>query len=68
MERAILLTEGPVITSDDLRLGELSTTNSHAEALPVVRIPPTALEGLLELTRRVRRDATCRPVDRASTI
>ena len=43
MERAILLTEGPIITSDDLRLGELSTTNSQAEAAPVVRIPPTGI-------------------------
>ena len=43
MERAILLTEGPLITSDDLRLGELSTTNSQAEAVPVVRIPPTGI-------------------------
>ena len=43
MERAILLTEGPIITSDDLRLGELSTTSSHAEAAPVVRIPPTGI-------------------------
>ena len=43
MERAILLTEGPIITSDDLRLGELSTTSSQAEAAPVVRIPPTGI-------------------------
>ena len=43
MERAILLTEGPIITSDDLRLGELSTTSNQAEAAPVVRIPPTGI-------------------------
>ena len=43
MERAILLTEGPFITADDLRLGELSTTSSQAEAVPVVRIPPTGI-------------------------
>ena len=43
MERAILLTEGPIITADDLRLGELSTTSSQAEAAPVVRIPPTGI-------------------------
>ena len=43
MERAILLTEGSIITSDDLRLGELSTTSNQAEAAPVVRIPPTGI-------------------------
>ena len=43
MERAILLTEGPIITADDLRLGELSTTSNQAEAAPVVRIPPTGI-------------------------
>ena len=51
MERAILLTEGPVITSDDLRLGELSTGTSPTEAAPVVRIPPTGI-ALEEIERQ----------------
>ena len=51
MERAILLTEGPVITSDDLRLGELSTGTSPTEAAPVVRIPPTGI-ALAEIERQ----------------
>ena len=51
MERAILLTEGPVITCDDLRLGELSTGTSPTEAAPVVRIPPTGV-ALEEIERQ----------------
>ena len=51
MERAILLTEGPIITCDDLRLGELSTGTSPTEAAPVVRIPPTGI-ALEEIERQ----------------
>ena len=51
MERAILLTEEPAITCDDLRLGELSTGTSPTEAAPVVRIPPTGL-ALEEIERQ----------------
>ena len=51
MERAILLTEGPVITCDDLRLGELSTGTSPTEAASVVRIPPTGI-ALEEIERQ----------------
>src|SRR3954454_9775457 len=38
IERAVLLTEGPHVTSADLRLGELSTTTANGDASPVVKI------------------------------
>ena len=42
IERAVLLAEGPTIATDDLRIGELSTTTTAArEAVSTVRIPPT---------------------------
>ncbi|MEO5896453.1 MAG: sigma-54 dependent transcriptional regulator, partial [Vicinamibacterales bacterium] len=43
LERGVLLTEGPHLTSVDLRLGELSTTQPSGEATPVVKIPPTGI-------------------------
>src|SRR5215203_485455 len=43
IERGVLLTEGPQLTSTDLRLGELSTTQPSGEATPVVKIPPTGI-------------------------
>src|SRR6201988_4895479 len=43
IERAVLLTEGPLLTSTDLRLGELSTTQPSGDASPVVKIPPTGI-------------------------
>src|SRR5215203_327149 len=43
LERGVLLTEGPNLTSTDLRLGELSTTQPSGEATPVVKIPPTGI-------------------------
>jgi len=43
LERGVLLTEGPNLTSSDLRLGELSTTQPSGEATPVVKIPPTGI-------------------------
>jgi transcriptional regulator with GAF, ATPase, and Fis domain len=43
LERGVLLTEGPNLTSADLRLGELSTTQPSGEATPVVKIPPTGI-------------------------
>src|SRR6187401_3551704 len=39
IERAVLLTEGPQVTSTDLRLGELSTSTPNGESNPVVKIP-----------------------------
>ena len=49
IERAVLLTEGPVISVDDLRLGEpMSSHSGDPNAVPIVRIPPTgvALEAI----------------------
>ena len=44
IERAVLLTEGPTITTGDLRIGELSTAlTTSDEATPAVRIPPTGI-------------------------
>jgi DNA-binding NtrC family response regulator len=43
IERAVLLAEGPMITSADLRLGELSTANAPGDLAPVVRIPPAGI-------------------------
>jgi len=43
IERGVLLSEGPNLTSEDLRLGELSTTQSSGDASSVVKIPPTGI-------------------------
>jgi DNA-binding NtrC family response regulator len=43
IERAVLMTEGPQLTSLDLRLGELSTTQPTGDPSPVVKIPPTGI-------------------------
>ena len=50
IERAVLLTEGPQLTSVDLALGELSTQSS-GDANPVVKIPPTGI-ALEEIERQ----------------
>ncbi|MBI2834469.1 MAG: sigma-54-dependent Fis family transcriptional regulator [Acidobacteria bacterium] len=55
IERAILLAEGPYITMDDLRLGELST-GSSGEVAPVVKIPPTGIP-LEEIERQALIEA-----------
>jgi len=67
IERAVLLTEGPVITVEDLRLGETIAVGGDPGAIPVVRIPPTgvALEDIerqavteaLRMCNWVQRDA-----------
>jgi Nif-specific regulatory protein len=51
IERGVLLTEGPQLSSGDLRLGELSTTQSSGESSPVVKIPPTGI-ALEEIERQ----------------
>src|ERR671934_384612 len=51
IERAVLLTEGPLLTSNDLRLGELSTTQPTGDSNPVVKIPPTGI-ALEEIERQ----------------
>jgi Nif-specific regulatory protein len=56
IERAVLLTEGPLLSSADLRLGELSTTQSSGDASPVVKIPPTGI-ALEEIERQALVEA-----------
>ena len=56
IERAVLLTEGPLLTSIDLRLGELSTTQPSGDASPVVKIPPTGI-ALEEIERQALIEA-----------
>src|SRR5574339_982099 len=51
IERAVLLTEGPLLSSSDLRLGELSTSQPSGDASPVVKIPPTGI-ALEEIERQ----------------
>ena len=51
IERGVLLTEGPQLTSGDLRLGELSTSQASGDASPVVKIPPTGI-ALEEIERQ----------------
>jgi Nif-specific regulatory protein len=51
VERAVLLTEGPQVTSVDLRLGELSTSSPSGDPTPVVKIPPTGI-ALEEIERQ----------------
>src|SRR4026209_108703 len=41
IERAMLLTDGSLIAAEDLRLGEIATTQTAREAQAPVRIPPT---------------------------
>jgi transcriptional regulator with PAS, ATPase and Fis domain len=43
IERAMLLTEGDQITADDLRLGEVATTQAGSDAQTPVKIPPTGI-------------------------
>src|SRR5947208_5923527 len=69
IERAILMTEGSQISSDDLRLGEIATTSSSGarEASTLVKIPPSgvpleeiersALLEALKMSNWVQKDA-----------
>jgi DNA-binding NtrC family response regulator len=56
IERAVLLTEGPCLSSADLRLGELSTTQPSGDSSPVVKIPPTGIP-LEEIERQALVEA-----------
>src|SRR3954447_3398043 len=56
IERAVLMSEGPLVTSADLRLGELSTTQASGDAAPVVKIPPTGIP-LEEIERQALVEA-----------
>jgi two-component system response regulator HydG len=67
IERAMLLSEGHLISADDLRLGEVATTQSARDAQAPVRIPPTgipledieraALVEALKMSNWVQKDA-----------
>src|SRR3954454_6174114 len=56
IERAMLLAEGPMVNSSDLRLGELSTSSSSGDGSPVVKIPPTGI-ALEEIERQALIEA-----------
>jgi DNA-binding NtrC family response regulator len=56
IERAVLLTEGAQLSSADLRLGELTTTQSSGDGNPVVKIPPTGI-ALEEIERQALIEA-----------
>ena len=51
IERAVLLAEGDVITSEDLRLGDLTPTVEGSKIASVVKIPPTGI-ALEEIERQ----------------
>jgi DNA-binding NtrC family response regulator len=56
IERAVLLTEGPQLTSSDLALGELSTGHPSGDLSPVIKIPPTGI-ALEEIERQAILEA-----------
>ncbi len=67
IERAVLLTEGPVLTVEDLRLGETIAVGGDPGSVPLVRIPPTgvalddierqAISEALRMCNWIQRDA-----------
>jgi DNA-binding NtrC family response regulator len=66
-ERAVLLTEGTVLSVEDLRLGETIAVGGDPATIPVVHIPPTgvaldeverqALVASLKMCNWVQKDA-----------
>src|SRR3982750_2273901 len=56
IDGAILLAEGSQVTSNDLRLGELSTSAPSSDGSPVVKIPPTGI-ALEEIERQALIEA-----------
>jgi DNA-binding NtrC family response regulator len=56
IERAVLLTDGSVITPDDLRLGETIAVGGDAASNSAVRVPPTGI-ALEEIERQALREA-----------
>ena len=56
IERAVLLTDGPYLQVDDLRLGELSVGGNPLDAVPAVTIPPTGIS-LGEIERQALVEA-----------
>jgi transcriptional regulator with GAF, ATPase, and Fis domain len=67
IERAMLLADGSLIATDDLRLGEAATSGVPREAASIVKIPPTgialeeierlALVEALKMSNWVQKDA-----------
>jgi len=67
LERAVLLTEGSTITTDDLRVGEAVSATADPQGAPLVRIPPTgvplehlerqALVEALRMSNWIQKDA-----------
>jgi len=51
LERAVLLTEGHVITTEDLRLGEVTSVGADPDSARVVRVPPAGI-ALEEIERQ----------------
>jgi DNA-binding NtrC family response regulator len=56
IERAALLADGAVITSEDLRLGDFSASSNAREGTSVVKIPPTGI-ALEEIERQALVEA-----------
>src|SRR5205809_1658459 len=56
IERAVLMSDGSQVTSNDLRLGELSTAAPTSDGRPVVKIPPTGI-ALEEIERQALIEA-----------
>ena len=56
IERAVLMSDGSQVTSNDLRLGELSTSAPSGDGNPVVKIPPTGI-ALEEIERQALIEA-----------
>jgi len=56
LERAVLLTEGAVISVEDLRLGETIAVGGDPASTPVVRVPPTGV-ALEEIERQALVEA-----------
>jgi len=56
IERAVLMSDGSQVTSNDLRLGELSTSAASSDGSPVVKIPPTGI-ALEEIERQALIEA-----------
>jgi two-component system response regulator AtoC len=56
IERAVLMSDGSQVTSNDLRLGELTTSTTSSDGSPVVKIPPTGI-ALEEIERQALIEA-----------
>ena len=56
IERAVLMTEGPFVTSNDLSLGEVTTAPASGDGAPAVKIPPAGI-ALDEIERQALIEA-----------